>query len=81
MGDRPVALGAGAEAVTASIGFASFPTAPTGLAVRWERALTLVDTALYLAKAHGRNLAYGIRELHARDDAELAAISHGLESA
>ena len=90
VGDRPVALrgpeGPGeargaSVAVTASIGFAALPTPPAGLAVPWERALALVDTALYLAKAHGRNLGYGIRSLHAQDDNELAAISHGLEAA
>ena len=67
--------------ITASIGYASFPTEPTPLALSWERALALVDTALYLAKAHGRNLAYGVRQLHARDDDELAQISHALEDA
>ncbi len=84
VGERPVALGTtgmASVAVTASIGFASFPTAPTGLAVPWERAMALVDTALYLAKAHGRNLAYGIRSLQARDDRGLAAVSHDLEAA
>jgi hypothetical protein len=40
-----------------------------------------VDTALYLAKAHGRNLAYGVRQLHAQDADELAQISHALEDA
>jgi diguanylate cyclase (GGDEF)-like protein len=67
--------------VTASIGYASFPTQPTPLPLSWERALALVDTALYLAKAHGRNLAYGVRQLHAQDADELAQISHALEDA
>lgn len=71
----------GAVSVTASIGYASFPTQPTGLAVSWDRALALVDTALYLAKAHGRNLAYGVWQLHARNEVELIEISHGLETA
>ena len=88
--DWPVALGGAAAdinltgatvAVTASVGYASFPTQPTGLAVSWDRALALVDTALYLAKAHGRNLAYGVWQLHARDEADLIEISHGLEAA
>jgi diguanylate cyclase (GGDEF)-like protein len=79
--EPPVALDGQAIEVTASIGHASFPTQPTGLAVPWERALALVDTALYLAKAHGRNLAYGVQQLHARDQAELAQISRGLEAA
>jgi diguanylate cyclase (GGDEF)-like protein len=67
--------------VTASIGYACFPTEPTRLDVAWPHALDLVDTALYLAKAHGRNLAYGVRLLHARDEQELQEISRGLEAA
>jgi hypothetical protein len=27
----------------------------------WERAVNLVDMALYMAKGHGRNRAYGVR--------------------
>jgi diguanylate cyclase (GGDEF)-like protein len=91
IGGTPVPLpggadGAGPDApsqahVSASIGYACFPTEPTRLAVGWPHALDLVDTALYLAKAHGRNLAYGVRLLHARDEQELQAISHGLEAA
>ena len=81
VGELPVAHEGQGIAVTASIGYASFPTQPTPLSLTWERALALVDTALYLAKAHGRNLAYGVRQLHARDDDELAQISHALEDA
>ena len=69
------------RAVTASIGCASLPTQPTGLAVAWDRALALVDTALYSAKAHGRNLAHDVWQLHARCEAELVEISHGLAAA
>ena len=68
-------------AVTASIGFATFPIGPASLRVSWERAINLVDTAMYLAKAHGRNRAYGVRLLHARDEASLEAITHTLEAA
>ena len=67
--------------VTASIGFATFPIGPASLRVSWERAINLVDTAMYLAKAHGRNRAYGVRLPHARDEAALAAITRSLESA
>jgi len=48
-------------AVNVSIGFAPFPLAPGGKPMSWERAVNLVDMALYLAKGHGRNRAYGIR--------------------
>jgi diguanylate cyclase (GGDEF)-like protein len=68
-------------AVTGSIGFATFPIEPTLLAVSWERAINLVDTAMYLAKAHGRNRAYGVRLLHARDESKLDDITRSLESA
>jgi diguanylate cyclase (GGDEF)-like protein len=68
-------------AVTGSIGFATFPIEPTRLAVAWERAINLVDTAMYLAKAHGRNRAYGIRLLHASDESLLDDITKGLEQA
>ncbi len=81
VGEQAVMHEGRAIAITASIGYASFPAAPTPLALSWERALALVDTALYLAKAHGRNLAYGVRQLHAQDDDELARISHALEDA
>ena len=77
----PVACGAQRVAVTASIGFATFPIGPVPLRVSWERAINLVDTAMYLAKAHGRNRAYGVRLLHARDEATLAEITRSLESA
>ncbi|MES2099283.1 MAG: diguanylate cyclase [Pseudomonadota bacterium] len=77
----PVVAGAQRIAVTASIGFATFPIGPGLLRVPWERAINLVDTAMYLAKAHGRNRAYGVRLLQARDEAALEAITHSLESA
>jgi diguanylate cyclase (GGDEF)-like protein len=47
--------------VNVSIGFAPFPLAPGGRRMSWERAVNLVDMALYLAKGHGRNRAYGVR--------------------
>jgi predicted signal transduction protein with EAL and GGDEF domain len=68
-------------AVTASIGFATFPIGPTALRVPWERAINLVDTAMYLAKAHGRNRAYGVRLLHAADESTLEVIANSLETA
>ena len=68
-------------AVTASIGFATFPIGPASLRVSWERAINLVDTAMYLAKAHGRNRAYGVRLLQACDEASLDTITRSLETA
>ena len=45
----------------------------------WERAIELVDTAMYLAKAHGRNRAYGVRLLHADDADSLERVMRTLE--
>ena len=77
----PVQTGAGRVSVSASIGFATFPIGPSELRVSWERAINLVDTAMYLAKAHGRNRAYGVRLLQDSDEASLDAITHSLEAA
>jgi len=77
----PVAIGAGRVSVSASIGFATFPIGPSALSVSWERAINLVDTAMYLAKAHGRNRAYGVRLLQESDELSLDAITHSLEAA
>ena len=67
-------------AVSASIGFASFPMAPHELALNWERAIDLVDTVMYLAKAHGRNKAYGIESMQAQDEAELQELAKDMEA-
>jgi diguanylate cyclase (GGDEF)-like protein len=77
----PVAVDEHRIAVTASIGFATFPIGPTSLRVPWERAINLVDTAMYLAKAHGRNRAYGVRLRHAADERALEVITSSLETA
>jgi diguanylate cyclase (GGDEF)-like protein len=81
IGDSPVVRDAHRIPVTASIGFATFPIGPLPLHVPWERAISLVDTAMYLAKAHGRNRAYGVRLLEARDEAALDRVMGGLEDA
>lgn len=47
--------------VTASAGFLSLRVAPSDQSLEWDRAVELVDAALYLAKAQGRNRAYGMR--------------------
>ncbi len=81
IGGTPVEHEGRVIGATASIGYATFPIEPTLLAVSWERAIDLVDTALYLAKAHGRNRAYGVRMLHARDEAQYDAVAKSLEEA
>ncbi len=77
----PVSYGTQRIAISASIGFASFPLAPHGLVVNWERAIDLVDTVMYMAKAHGRNRAYGIEAMAVADEAALAALAGRMEAA
>src|SRR6185369_162913 len=67
--------------VTASVGYAPMPLPPENIHLPWERAVSLVDMALYMAKLHGRNCAYGIRRLRRSDDEAMARIESNLESA
>jgi len=66
---------------TASIGYAPMPLPPHDLKLSWERALALVDKALYMAKVHGRNRAYGIAAFLRTDPDAIAAALQDLESA
>ncbi|MES2898590.1 MAG: tetratricopeptide repeat-containing diguanylate cyclase [Pseudomonadota bacterium] len=67
--------------VNVSIGFAPFPLVPANEALPWERAVNLVDMALYLAKAHGRNRAYGVRGFNNFENTSMEAIEQDLERA
>jgi predicted signal transduction protein with EAL and GGDEF domain len=78
---EPVMFHGTAIRATASIGYAPMPLPPHNLALSWERALGLIDMALYMAKLHGRNRAYGVKALF-RDDAEaLTQVERDLEAA
>jgi diguanylate cyclase (GGDEF)-like protein len=67
--------------VTVSIGYSPVLLPPDDVALGWERVIGLVDKALYMAKLHGRNRAYGVgRMLRSGDDA-LAAVDTDLEKA
>jgi len=81
IGARPVPHEGREIPVTASIGFASLPLPPHGLRLSWERAIDLVDTVMYLAKAHGRNKAYGVERLDAEDALTAAQLMARLEAA
>jgi diguanylate cyclase (GGDEF)-like protein len=81
IGREPVLLGQLPISVSASIGFATFPLQPLRRALTWEKAIDRVDTAMYLAKAHGRNRAYGVRALQDEDGALVTAQPGTLENA
>lgn len=78
---QPVAFQDHMIHVNVSVGFAPFPLAPGGAPLPWERAVNLVDMALYLAKAHGRNRAYGVRGFENFDKTSMEAIEQNLEQA
>jgi diguanylate cyclase (GGDEF)-like protein len=67
--------------VNVSVGFAPFPLIPADTPLPWERAVNLVDMALYLAKAHGRNRAYGVRGFDRFNQTSMEAIEQDLERA
>ena len=70
-----------AISVTVSVGFAPFPLAPAGVPLPWERAVNLIDMALYLAKADGRNRAYGVRGFNNFEHTSMELIEQDLEGA
>jgi diguanylate cyclase (GGDEF)-like protein len=67
--------------VNVSVGFAPFPLVPGGVPLPWERAVNLVDMALYMAKSHGRNRAYGVRGFENFHQTSMEAIEQDLERA
>ncbi|WLI88190.1 diguanylate cyclase [Massilia sp. R2A-15] len=67
--------------VNVSIGFAPFPLSPGEHALPWERAVNLVDMALYMAKGHGRNRAYGVRGFARFNETSMERIEQDLEQA
>ena len=81
IGSQPVRQDGRDITVTASIGFVSLPVPPNGLRLSWERAIDLVDTVMYIAKAHGRNKAYGVERIDAEDSLAAAQLTARLEAA
>jgi diguanylate cyclase (GGDEF)-like protein len=67
--------------VNVSIGFSPFPLAPGGQLLTWERSVNLVDMALYLAKSHGRNRAYGVNGFADLEGTSMEEIEANLEQA
>ncbi|MBB3220969.1 GGDEF domain-containing protein [Pseudoduganella umbonata] len=78
---QAIAYGDKTLRVNVSVGFAPYPLAPGGTPLSWERAVNLVDMALYMAKSHGRNRAYGIHGFNGLERTTLEAIEQDLEGA
>ncbi|MET0323324.1 MAG: diguanylate cyclase [Duganella sp.] len=68
-------------AVNVSVGFAPFPLTPGATPLAWERAVNLVDMALYMAKSHGRNRAYGVCGFAHFERTSMETIEQDLERA
>ena len=79
--DRSVEYQGQALSVNVSIGFSPYPLAPGGQALPWERAVNLVDMALYMAKSHGRNRAYGVNGFAHFEKTSMEEIEENLEQA
>ena len=82
LADAPVMHEGRPVPVSASIGFGLFPlrtSAQAELDVNWERAISLVDTAMYMAKAHGRNGACSILRVDAESPEAVEQVIEQLE--
>ena len=83
LADAPVMHEGRPVPVSASIGFGLFPlrtsTPAIDLGIPWERAISLADTAMYMAKAHGRNGACSIASVAAATMADVEEIIEQLE--
>ena len=66
---------------TVSIGCARFPLQGAAIDIALERAITLVDKALYRAKHAGRNRACFIRALRAHTEQDASSINARFEAA
>jgi diguanylate cyclase (GGDEF)-like protein len=67
--------------VCVSVGYAPFPLAPAGVPLSWERVVNLTDMALYLAKANGRNRAFGVRGFDNFQRTSMEEVEQDLERA
>lgn len=81
MSAQPLAYQGTPVPVTVSVGFAPFPLAHGETPLTWERVVNLIDMALYMAKSHGRNRAYGVRRFSRVGQVALEAIEQDLEQA
>jgi len=67
--------------MTASIGYSPVVLPPDEVSLGWERVLGLVDKALYMAKLHGRNRAYGVGGMLRPGEDALTAVDTDLAKA
>src|SRR5438874_13166312 len=67
--------------ITASVSYVAIPLPPGDVPLPSDSEIGLTDMALYMAKANGRNRAYGIRRLARSDPETLAAAERDLEHA
>jgi diguanylate cyclase (GGDEF)-like protein len=81
IGDAPVTALGEPLRITASVGHAHFPLAPAQLPLGWERAVNLIDMALYTAKSLGRNRAAGIAGVAVADDEAMRHVEADFERA
>lgn len=73
--DEPLFWNGTSLRCTVSIGCASFPMPGATTRLSLERAISLVDKALYEAKRRGRNRACRLASLHAATEQDLARIN------
>jgi diguanylate cyclase (GGDEF)-like protein len=78
---QPITLHGKDIRTTVSIGYMAMPLPPAFVPLSWDRAIGLVDMALYMAKVNGRNRAYGLKRLLRDDEDALAAAERDLEHA
>lgn len=82
LGDEAIPLGEKRVLpISASLGYAAFPLPVHAVALGWERAVNLVDMALYTAKSMGRDRAVGLQSVRAADSAALETVEADFEAA
>ncbi len=82
LGDEAIALGEKRVLpISASLGYGAFPLPAHAVALGWERAVNLVDMALYTAKSMGRDRAVGLQSARAADSAALETVEADFEAA
>lgn len=78
---RPVSTTVGELQITASMGLARLPLSAGDFFLSIDRAITLADSALYVAKGTGRNRAICIHAVHVQHPSELEDLEADLKLA